>query len=278
MSLKLMYITNDLPVALIAQKYGVDRVWIDLETLGKEERQKNRDSVKSHHTVEDIRVIAPKLTTSEMMVRINRWNEKSAEEINKVVDAGAEIIMLPYWKTVSEVEKFLEAVNGRCKTSLLLETKEADKCLDDVLGLTGIHEIHIGLNDLHLSYNLTFMFELLTNGTVERLCRKIAAADIPYGFGGIAKIGAGAVSAERIILEHYRLGSTRAILSRSFCDYRKLQSAEEAEDLFRENIRALRRFEEYAAAAADELRNKNKEALNRDVADIVRKIKNKGGQ
>ena len=273
-----MYITNDLPVALIAQKYGVDRVWIDLETLGKEERQKNRDSVKSHHTVEDIRVIAPKLTTSEMMVRINRWNEKSAEEINKVVDAGAEIIMLPYWKTVSEVEKFLEAVNGRCKTSLLLETKEADKCLDDVLGLTGIHEIHIGLNDLHLSYNLTFMFELLTNGTVERLCRKIAAADIPYGFGGIAKIGAGAVSAERIILEHYRLGSTRAILSRSFCDYRKLQSAEEAEDLFRENIRALRRFEEYAAAAADELRNKNKEALNRDVADIVRKIKNKGGQ
>ena len=131
-----MYITNDLPVALIAQKYGVDRVWIDLETLGKEERQKNRDSVKSHHTVEDIRVIAPKLTTSEMMVRINRWNEKSAEEINKVVDAGAEIIMLPYWKTVSEVEKFLEAVNGRCKTSLLLETKEADKCLDDVLGLT----------------------------------------------------------------------------------------------------------------------------------------------
>ena len=56
MSLKLMYITNDLPVALIAQKYGVDRVWIDLETLGKEERQKNRDSVKSHHTVEDIRV------------------------------------------------------------------------------------------------------------------------------------------------------------------------------------------------------------------------------
>ena len=38
MALKLMYITNRPDVALIAEKYGVDRIWIDLETLGKEER------------------------------------------------------------------------------------------------------------------------------------------------------------------------------------------------------------------------------------------------
>lgn len=278
MSLKLMYITNDLSVALIAQKYGVDRVWIDLETLGKEERQKNRDSVKSHHTIEDIKVIAPKLTTSEMMVRINRWNEKSVDEIDRVIDAGAEIIMLPYWKTPEEVRKFLNTVNGKCKTSLLLETKEADECLDDVLRLSGIDEIHIGLNDLHLSYGLTFMFELLTNGTVERLCRKIAAANIPYGFGGIAKIGAGAVTAEKIILEHYRLGSTRAILSRSFCDYQKLNKIEEIDDLFRENINSIRKFEEYAAKTTDDVRNKNRGSLNIDVAGIVRQIKSKRGQ
>mgnify|MGYP002235666245 CR=1 FL=1 len=34
---------------------------------------------------------------------------------------------------------------------LLLETEEARLCLDDVLKLKGIDEIHIGLNDLHLS-------------------------------------------------------------------------------------------------------------------------------
>ena len=34
--LKFMYITNNPKVALIAEKYGVDRVWIDLERLGKE--------------------------------------------------------------------------------------------------------------------------------------------------------------------------------------------------------------------------------------------------
>ena len=46
--LKLMYITNNPQVARIAEKYGVYYVWIDLETMGKEERQKGIYSVKSH--------------------------------------------------------------------------------------------------------------------------------------------------------------------------------------------------------------------------------------
>ena len=172
--LTLMYITNDLNVALIAQKYGVERVWVDLETLGKERRQKNQDSVKSHHQISDIAQIVPHLTTAQMMVRVNPWNPGSKDEIESVLAAGAQIIMLPYWKTAAEVQNFLAAVKGRCTTSLLLETKEAEACLDEVLELPGIDEIHIGLNDLHLSYGLNFMFECLTNGTVERICKKIA--------------------------------------------------------------------------------------------------------
>ena len=45
MALKLMYITNNADVALIAEKYGVDRIWVDLESLGKEERQQGMNSV-----------------------------------------------------------------------------------------------------------------------------------------------------------------------------------------------------------------------------------------
>ena len=44
-------------------------------------------------------------------------------------------------------------------------------CIDEVLSNGGFDEIHIGLNDLHLSYGLTFMFELLSNGLVEMLCK-----------------------------------------------------------------------------------------------------------
>ena len=161
MALKLMYITNNSDVALIAEKYGVDRIWIDLETLGKEERQHNMNTVKSKHSIEDIKRIKPLLTKSDMLVRINPWNDNSEKEINDVIAAGADMIMLPMWKSATEVSNFLKVVDSRCKTTLLLETKEAAECLDEVLANGGMDEIHIGLNDLHLSYGMTFMFELL---------------------------------------------------------------------------------------------------------------------
>lgn len=269
MFLKLMYITNDLDIALIAQKYGVDRVWIDLETIGKEERQKGHDTVKSHHTVDDIRKIKQHLTTSEVLVRVNHWYKGSVDEIEAVIDAGADMIMLPYWKTVEEVKGFVEAVNNRCKSTLLLETKEAVECVDDVLAMGGFDEIHIGLNDLHLSYGLDFMFQLLTNGTIEMLCEKFKKAGLPYGFGGIAKIGDGAVPAEKIILEHYRLGSTRAILSRTFCDNAKIDSIEEIDRTFAVNMKELRDYEQFAADASVEIHRKNREELNTAVTVVV---------
>ena len=53
-----MYITNNPEIALIAEKNGVNRIFVDLETLGKEERQKNMNSVKSHHTVDDVKAVS----------------------------------------------------------------------------------------------------------------------------------------------------------------------------------------------------------------------------
>ena len=277
MALKLMYITNRVEIALIAQKYGVDRVWVDLESIGKEERQKRRDSVKSNHSVEDIRKIKPHLTSSEMLVRVNHWFDGSVDEIEAVIAAGADMIMLPYWKTVEEVKSFVEAVNGRCRTSLLLETKEAVACFDEVLKLGGFDEIHIGLNDLHLSYGMTFLFEPLADGTVEMLCRKCQAAGLPVGFGGIAKLGDGLLPAEKVIMEHYRLGSTRAILSRTFCDNAKIESVEEIDRVFRENMAALRKYEDAVAAMTKEDFARNQADVCRAVDEIVSRIRKARG-
>ena len=270
--LKLMYITNNPSIALIAQKHGVDRIWIDLETLGKEERQKNINSVKSHHSIKDIEIISPLLDSSEMLVRINPWTSDSVNEIDSVIKAGADIIMLPMWKTPHEVARFIEAVGGRVKTVLLLETKQAAECLDEVLEIKGIDEIHIGLNDLHLSYGLTFMFELLANGTVEQICNRIRAKGIPYGFGGVARIGEGTLPAEKIILEHYRLGSRRVILSRSFCNTEEITSLEEIDKLFEKNISALRDFEKYAETADDVVLSENKNQVKLCVDKILKSV------
>lgn len=267
-NLVLFYITNRPDVALVAEKYGVNRIWIDLEVLGKEIRQGNMDTVKSRHHISDIAVIKPLLTKAEMMVRINSWYKDSVNEIDSVINAGADVIMLPYWKSVEEVKMFEEAVAGRCKTSLLLETKEAVDCIDDVLAQGKFDEIHIGLNDLHLSYGMTFMFELLTDGTVERLCDKFKAAGVPYGFGGIAKIGDGVLPAEKIIMEHYRLGSTRVILSRTFCDNIKIGNIKEIDKIFKVNIQKLKEYETYMHCISDDEFEKNRI----EVAEIVKKI------
>lgn len=273
MFLKLMYITNDPEVALIAEKYGVDRIWIDLETLGKEERQKDMDTVKSEHTIEDIEKIKPLLSTSEMLVRVNPWNERSVEEINDVVNAGADIIMLPMWKDVDTVKNFLNCVDGRTKTTLLLETKEAIECIDEVLDLGGFDEIHIGLNDLHLSYGMTFMFELLADGTVDRLCSKFKEKGILYGFGGIAKLGAGLLPSEDVIMEHYRIGSTRAILSRSFCNANSIGDINEIDRLFSKNMKVIKEYEEQLINISDVELEKNRENIKKIVKKIVKSMR-----
>lgn len=273
MGLTLMYITNQLDVALIAEKYGVERIWIDLETLGKAERQKNMDTVQSQHKISDIRLISSKLTTSEMLVRVNPLNDSSKQEIEQVIASGADLIMLPMWRTKADVSQFIDFVGGRAKVVLLLETKEAFNNLDSILTLNGIDEIHIGLNDLHLDMGLTFMFELLTNGVVAEITQKLNKAKIPYGFGGIARLGLGELPAEMIVKEHYRLGSTRAILSRSFCNTEKVTELSNIEDIFRNELRKLREFEENLSELNDAEFVENFETMQKKIDVIVRNQK-----
>lgn len=275
MALKFMFITNRPDIALIAEKNGVDRIWIDLEERGKEARQKSINSVKLHHSINDITALRNVLTKSELMVRINSWDSDSVQEVEDVIAAGAQRIMLPMWKTAAEVDAFLKTVNRRVATTLLLETKEAVECLDEVLKNPLVEEIHIGLNDLHLSLGLDFMFETLANGLVEEICQKIAAHGIPYGFGGIAKIGHGDVHAEYILEEHIRLNSSMVILSRSFYDANKNVDLQYIEKEFFENIKQVRDYESYASAKAPQELEENKKRIQAAVCEVVQSIKNK---
>ncbi len=244
MPLTLMYITNNPEIAMIAQKNGVNRIFIDMEYIGKEKRQPNMDTVKNHHTVEDIKNIRGVINESEILVRVNPIHNESKKEIDDVINAKADIIMLPMWKTKDDVEKFLSFVNGRAKTMLLLETAEAAECLDEVLELAGIDEVHIGLNDLSLSLHKKFLFEPLADGTVDTITRKLKNKNITFGFGGFGRIGSGDLPAEKIVAEHYRLGSDIAILSRSFCNYEKTESFSNIEKIFEEGIKSLRQYED----------------------------------
>lgn len=274
MALKLMYITNNPNIAVIAENAGVDRIFIDMEYIGKAARQGGMDSVQNHHSVEDVKNIRRVLTKSELLVRINPIHQatnaygSSKEEVDAVIAAGADIVMLPFFKTVEEVRMFISYVDGRAKTLLLLETPEAAALVDEIIAVSGVDEIHLGINDMSLGYGKTFMFELLSDGTVESLCLKFKRAGIPYGFGGIALIGTGKLPAERILREHYRLGSSMVILSRSFCNVDKESDMDSIRERFEVGIRSMRAFEDEIAIHSRYFRE-NEEAIAVCVQAIV---------
>lgn len=243
MALEYFYITNNPDVALACERAGVDRIFIDMEYIGKDKRQGGLDTVKNYHTVEDVKNIRAVITTAKILVRVNPIHEGSQEEINAVINAGADFIMLPMWKTPQEVNTFVSIVKGRAKTMLLLETDEARSCLDEVLKTDGIDEIHIGLNDLHLSQHKKFMFELYVDGTVDEIVTKLKAKNIKFGIGGVGKVNCdNLLPAENILCEHYRLGSSMSILARAFCDWTKYDVAE-FEQIMTNGIAENREFE-----------------------------------
>lgn len=267
MYMKLMYITNNPVVARIAENAGVDWIFLDMEVIGKAFRQSGLNTVQNNHTVDDIKRIRKAIKKSKLLVRVNPIHDalenypSSKDEIDATIEAGADILMLPYFKTVEEAKTFIHLVNGRAKTLLLLETVEAASLIDEILEVPGIDMIHLGLNDLHLELGMKFMFELLANGTVERLGYKIKAKGIPFGFGGIATLDGGALPGSMVLKEHVRLGSSMVIVSRSFCNTDIVTDLNEVQRIFDTGISGLRALEKEASQADTAYLEENRKAV-----------------
>lgn len=273
MAIKLMYITNSPQVALIAEATDVNRIFVDMEYIGKTLRQGGMDTVQSHHTLDDVKSISKVLTKSELLVRINPIHEatngyiSSKEEIDKTIKNGAQILMLPYFKTTLEVEKFIDMVGGRAKTMPLIETPEAAELIEEIVKIKGVDELFIGLNDLSLGYGKKFMFELLADGTVERLSNVIKKKNIPFGFGGLSSLNGGLLPGHMVLKEHYRLGSNNVILSRSFCNANKKKDLLEVESIFTNGVCEIREYEKTLLNVDDF--DENKKAVCNTIRKIV---------
>ena len=262
-----MYITNKPEVAKIAETSGVDWIFLDMEFIGKDARQGGLDTVQNHHTVKDVANIKAAVQNAKVLVRVNPIHEalsdypSSKDEIDATIKAGADIVMLPFFKTVEEVKQFISYVDGRAKTLLLMETVEAANLVDEILEVPGIDMIHLGLNDMHLELGMKFMFELLANGTVEKLGNKIKAKGIPFGFGGIATLDGGALPGSMVLKEHVRLGSSMVIVSRSFCNTDVVTDLDEVKRIFDTGISGLRALEKEASQADAAYLEENRKAV-----------------
>jgi len=214
--MEFMSITNDPKVAQYFEDCGINDIMVDLEIIGKKERQKGLNTVISAHNIEDISVIKSKLSKSKCLVRINPIYEGTKREIEESINRKADILMLPMFKSADEVEFFVNNVGNRAKKYLLLETAQALARVDDIISIPGIDAIHIGLNDLSISMGLDFLYEPLIGGIVEYLAQKIRRKNIKFGFGGVSRLEIGKL----ILSEHYRLGSEMVIINRHFRYYK----------------------------------------------------------
>jgi len=214
--LELIQITNDPAFAQRCDALGGFRLFVDLERLGKAQRQAGRDTFISQHQVADIGRVRQAVRRTPVMVRVNPLHEGSRDEIEAVLREGADSVMLPMFSRPAELRAFSELVAGRAPIVPLLETPGALASVEEWAGTPGLREIYVGLNDLHIALGQHFMFEALADGSVERVARVARAHGLAFGFGGIARLDEGLLPGRAVLGEHLRLGSSAVILSRTF--------------------------------------------------------------
>ncbi len=214
--IKFILIVNDPDIARHADEAGVERLMVDLEWMGKEERQGHLDSWKSRHKPGDVAIVREVAQNADLMVRINPLFEGSKAEIDEAIAMGADLIMLPMYRRVEEIMRLHDLVRGRARVMPLAETVPSVRDIGTVLDLCPPDELLIGLNDLSLDLGADFMFRPLAEGYLDDAAALLRARGVPFGIGGIGRLGSGQVAADLILSEHARLGSEWVVLSRSF--------------------------------------------------------------
>lgn len=209
-------VTSAPEVAGFAIASGVDRVFVDLETRGKADRQEGRGMYLSSAQLEDVGRIRQVVPKGGLLVRINGPWAGSVDEVEASIAAGADFVMVPMFRTRDEIERVCEATDGRAVVVPLFETAEAAAIAQEVMSVEGVGEAYVGLNDLALSFGEDFLFRAMLDRRFDRLCEALSRSGKPFGIGGIGRIGTGRVSAELLLGEYLRRGASRVILSRAF--------------------------------------------------------------
>ena len=136
--------------------------------------------------------------------------------------------------------------------------------------------LHIGLNDLHLDLKMQFMFQPLALGMLEDAAAAMREKGVRFGIGGVARAREGIVSPDYLLGEHVRLGSTGAILSRTFHRGAETLEALQAEMDFKAEIGKLQSiYAGFLKMGPAALEANRLETINR-INDVVSLIRQSG--
>jgi hypothetical protein len=212
--------TNDPTTARDADAAGIDRIGVDLDRLGKAKRQAGLGTWISPHTVRDLDRLRPAVARGRLFARTNPLHDGTAAEVESALAAGAEVLMLPMFRTAGDVARFVELVAGRATVVGLLETSEAVADVEAVVRVAGLDELHVGINDLALALGLRNRFRVLLSPAAELVAKAAADVGMRLGVGGIGRVSDTrlAIPPDLIYAQYPRLEASAALISRSFLD------------------------------------------------------------
>jgi hypothetical protein len=212
-------IIRDPALIRAADEGGVDRIGIDIEQLGKHLRQDPSGGARfSGHRLEDLAVVAANVRRADLFARLNPLHACTRGEIDRAIEFGARVLMLPYFTETRDAASFVDMVAGRAEPVLLVETAQAAARIREIVALSGLGEIMVGLNDLARSMRLSHPFEVLGTELFRAVAGCVLEAGLRFGFGGVARVDdAGLPVPPDLIYAQYPLtGGAAAWLARSF--------------------------------------------------------------
>jgi len=205
--------TTDLTLALRAEKAGIDSIMVDWEAVGKTRRQKGKGLETNRDTPEDLYRLHSILKIP-ISVRINPVGSNTLYEVNTALNNGARMIMLPMASSLEEVKSFLSIVDRKAKTIVQIESPSLVEQIRDFRDLDWDYA-YIGLNDLMVTRGRDSIWEAISDGTAETICRNLEGRK--YGFGGSTVLGGGEpIMGDLILHELVRLGGCMSIMRRTF--------------------------------------------------------------
>jgi len=196
-----------------ASQLGLDALIVDLERAGKEHRQLGFDTQISAHTIDDLKSTRA-ATDVRIVCRIDAMSADSARQIDAVVNAGANEILVPMIESTSEVDAALSLAAGRVAVGVMIETSKSLAIVDAIAELP-ISRAYLGLNDLWIERRTPTRFAAISDGTSDKVAA--ALSRLPFGVAGLTHPMMGSpLPCRHLINELSRLNCGFTFLRRAF--------------------------------------------------------------
>lgn len=253
---RLTLVTRDPIWAAAGYKAGVEYIGVDIERLGKAERQSHIKNARiNDHELKHLEGVANSAPGVPLFARLNPLHSGTETEIDEALRRGVSALMLPQFKSAAPLRAFFDIIAGRARVIPLLEDVAAMDHLDEILDLCVDDELMFGINDFSRSLGIGHPMRMALHPDMAEVARAAKAKGVPFGWGGIASPDPRPdlpIQPDDLLARYIDLDSDAAWLARSLVDHSQPADLPETVAKIRDRIEYWRRAGEDAIAAARE--------------------------